>query len=262
MLDRSVMPDGSDGGETGRGGERMLTAIAEPGARSNAVKKRHSSAGERRMSFGRYAALGDSFTARRSSNGLSWPDELVMRLADRAPGLTHHNFAQPGATSRDLLERQLPPAVEFAPDLVTVICGVNDVLLPGQPDLVAYADRFARMVDTFRAVQPDVIIVTATCPNKTCCLPLTGRARRQLINGIELLNEVTRRVCARLAVACVEPGAWLASPRSVRDHQAGVTDDAASAGRDTTARFADAIHAAVEAADTLGLLRRASLIES
>jgi hypothetical protein len=120
-----------------------------------------------------------------------------------------------------LVETQLPRALEFEPDLVTLICGLNDVLLARQPDFAAYAARFAHMTETLRRLSSGVVIVTATCPNKAGMLPLTLRARERLVNAIELLNEVTRSVSNRLGVPYVEfgtqpparevsPSAWVA----------------------------------------------------
>jgi lysophospholipase L1-like esterase len=182
----------------------MLTASADAAATLDRSVDRCGTLQE--TLFSRYAALGDSFTAGRSPDGRRWTDEVAAHLASRNPALTHVNFARSGATSADLVETQLPRALEFEPDLVTLICGLNDVLLVRQPDFAAYAARFAHMAEMLRQLSSGVVIVTATCPNKAGMLPLTLRARQRLVNAIELLNEVTRSVSCRLAVPYVEFG--------------------------------------------------------
>ena len=49
------------------------------------------------------------------------------RAARAQPALAFRNLAVEGATSEQVLE-QLPEAIELEPDLVTVVCGANDVL--------------------------------------------------------------------------------------------------------------------------------------
>jgi lysophospholipase L1-like esterase len=148
--------------------------------------------------------LGDSFTGARGPAGARWADRLAGRLARTNPDLEGRNFAEPGATSADVLERQVPRALEFAPDLVTVVCGLNDVLLAAHPDIGPYAAQLTEMICLLREGAPGVMIVTATCPNHASRLPLTERVRERLENAVELLNEVTRSLAGRLDVPYVD----------------------------------------------------------
>ena len=68
--------------------------------------------------------------------GERWADRLAAACAARNPSLGYRNLAVDGATSADVLE-QLAEAIELEPDLVTVVCGANDVLLSTRPDLDA-----------------------------------------------------------------------------------------------------------------------------
>ena len=93
-----------------------------------------------------YVALGDSFTAGRgSADGERWADQLAARLRRDSPELDYRNLAVDGATSAEVLE-QLPAALALEPDLVTVICGANDVLLTSRPDVDGYEDRFGQIL--------------------------------------------------------------------------------------------------------------------
>jgi lysophospholipase L1-like esterase len=76
-----------------------------------------------------YVALGDSFTAGTGEE--PWPDQVARGLG---PGLSYTNLAVFGATSADVEEGQLERALELGPDLVSLICGANDVLESVRPD--------------------------------------------------------------------------------------------------------------------------------
>jgi acyl-CoA thioesterase-1 len=77
----------------------------------------------------RYVALGDSYTIGtgvRSSE--RWPDQLCAALGD-SPGLELvANLGVNGYTSADLIRHQLPALEALAPELGSVLIGVNDVV--------------------------------------------------------------------------------------------------------------------------------------
>jgi lysophospholipase L1-like esterase len=163
----------------------------------------------------RFVALGDSFTAIRDSRGGSWVEELADSLRSEHSDVAYRNLAQPGATSRDVIATQLPVALAFRPDVVSVVCGVNDVLLTPQPDIGGYASRLRRIIERLQ-LESRARVVTATCPDHQAALPLNIRARTRLKNSIDVMNEATRTVARRLGVPCVEfgrsvlppPGSW------------------------------------------------------
>ena len=79
-----------------------------------------------------------------------WPDELARSLGGR-----YVNLAEVGATSeRRGGASSSTRALELAPDVVTLVCGANDVLVSTRPDADAYAERLARMFTRLRAEQP------------------------------------------------------------------------------------------------------------
>ena len=81
--------------------------------------------------IGTYVALGDSFTAGLDPSGeCRWADEVARAL----PGTQYANLASIGATSQDVEQFQLPEALALEPDLVTLVCGANDVLESVRPD--------------------------------------------------------------------------------------------------------------------------------
>jgi lysophospholipase L1-like esterase len=151
-----------------------------------------------------YVALGDSFTAGTGCEpGESWADRLAARLAAGQAGFVYRNLAFEGATSADVLD-QLGAALQVEPDLVTVVCGANDVLFSVRPDPDAYSRRLAGIVRRLREALPTVRIVTATAPERWDFLELGPRTRHRVERGIDRFNAATRAVAEAHDIPCLE----------------------------------------------------------
>lgn len=159
---------------------------------------------DRPSPVGCYVALGDSFTAGRGCDPETrWTDRLAAGLRGRHPEVGYHNLAVDGATSAQVLE-QIGPALQLEPDLVTVICGANDVIGSVRPDLDGYGHRLAAIFDRLRGGLGRVSIITATSPEGWRFLELRPRTRARIVDGIARLNETTRAVAASRSVPVVE----------------------------------------------------------
>jgi len=188
-----------------------LRATRRPGVRS-------SSHGPRDVFC--YAALGDSFTAGRGCRpGESWADRLATALGAAHSPLGYFNLATDGATSADVLSHQVGPALQLEPDLVTVICGANDVLETVRPDVDGYAERLGEIFDRLREGLPHVAVLTATTPENWRFLDLRPRTRQRVVSGIQAINGATRTVARQRGVPCLDvvghPG--LDDPRNFCD---------------------------------------------
>jgi acyl-CoA thioesterase-1 len=151
-----------------------------------------------------YVALGDSFTAGTGCPaGLGWTDRIAEALRGNHRGLVFRNLAADGATSAHVLER-LRPTVQLEPDLVTVICGANDVLQSTRPDALVYATRLSRLFDRLRDAVPSVIVVTATAPERWDFVRMGPRTRARVEAGMRRFNGVTRRVADAHGVPCLD----------------------------------------------------------
>lgn len=89
----------------------------------------------RGRSWKRYAVLGDSLAEGLMDElpgyrPVSWADRLREVLARQQPDLAYHNFGYRGLLARQVRDRQLASALEFQPDLATVVCGGNDMFSP------------------------------------------------------------------------------------------------------------------------------------
>lgn len=146
-----------------------------------------------------YVALGDSFTAGVEPGQPRWPDELARQLGGR-----YVNLAEVGATSEHVELDQLERALELQPDVVTLVCGANDVLFNTRPDPDAYAARLSRMFARLRRELPQAQIVTATYPEIGRFLALRPRTRARVEEGMELFNAAVRKVARRHDVVLME----------------------------------------------------------
>jgi phosphatidylinositol alpha 1,6-mannosyltransferase len=146
-----------------------------------------------------YVAMGDSFTAGLDPSAPRWPDELARSL-----GGPYTNLASVGATSEQVESEQLERALELSPDVVTLVCGANDVLMHTRPDVDAYAARLSRMFDRLRRELPDVMIMTATYPDLSRFLELRPRSRVRVERGMRRFNAACRAVADRHHVILLE----------------------------------------------------------
>lgn len=154
----------------------------------------------------RYVALGDSFTAGAPGSAFEgrWPDYVADALREVNPELEYHNLGQAGVTTAEVAGAQLAPCLALDPDLVTVVCGANDVLLSVRPDIEAHATSLDYIFTTLRARLPDLALMTATTPQLSNHLDLRPRSRKRVEEGVLRLNEATREVAERHDVVCLE----------------------------------------------------------
>jgi lysophospholipase L1-like esterase len=153
------------------------------------------------VSAATYVALGDSFTAGLRDGDPRWADEVARALG---PDTRYENLAWVGATSEDVERIQLDRAVALRPDLVTLVCGANDVLESTRPDPRDYERRLARMFDRLGREAPDAEVITATYPDISRFLELRPRSRARVEKGMRLYNGACRAVARRHGVALLE----------------------------------------------------------
>ncbi len=111
----------------------------------------------------RYVALGDSYTIGTSvSAAESWPSQLAARVA----GLQLvANLGVNGYISADLITDELPRLSELAPDFVTVLIGVNDVV-QGVPEAV-YRTNVGEILDALLVALPAGRLLCVATPDYT-----------------------------------------------------------------------------------------------
>jgi lysophospholipase L1-like esterase len=111
-----------------------------------------------------YVAIGDSFTEGLGDPGpdgslLGWADRFAGRLAGVRPGLMYANLAVRGKLLHQIIEAQLPTALELQPTLLSLCAGGNDVLRPGgDPDKLAA--EYEQAVVALRGAGAHVMVFT------------------------------------------------------------------------------------------------------
>src|SRR5438045_8806659 len=77
----------------------------------------------------RYLALGDSFTIGTGTTpDRSFPAVLARRWRERGIECDLRNPAVNGYTTDDLIREELPLVRPYAPDLITLLIGANDIV--------------------------------------------------------------------------------------------------------------------------------------
>lgn len=118
----------------------------------------------------RYMALGDSlaagYGAQPATQGYVY--QLYQRgVFDQTPNTLFSNAAVPGATSADVLQYQVPQAVQrFQPHVITITVGGNDLLsiLNGADPVIVlgqFQNNLAAILASLRAGLPDSEIIVS-----------------------------------------------------------------------------------------------------
>ena len=115
----------------------------------------------------RYVALGDSYTIGTSVRTEErFPNQLVASMGPGGPRLRLvGNLGVNGYTSADLIRDELPALDGLAPDFVTLLIGVNDVV-QGVP-LAAYEGNVETILEALLVRLAPDRIVTVAIPDYT-----------------------------------------------------------------------------------------------
>ena len=154
-----------------------------------------------------YVALGDSFSA---GTGIEepWPALAAEVFRGRRPGVSFASLARVGVTSGAVLEQQIPCAIGYRPELVSVVCGANDVLLSVRPDARRFGRTLETMLRRLRIVLPGTLVVTATYP-AVAPEALRERSRRRVEWGLADFNAAIRRLSGVYGAFCID---WARHP--------------------------------------------------
>lgn len=140
----------------------------------------------------RFAALGDSLseglcdTSRQAPGEYrGWCDRLALLLAHaegRDAVLHYGNLAVRSKRIDDVIEHQLPRALELRADFITVLVGANDLVRLGAPT-GRLVTRLADGIDRLRAAGCEVLVVAPFAPPRGYLRSLQDRT---LVFGREL----------------------------------------------------------------------------
>ncbi|MFD7290863.1 SGNH/GDSL hydrolase family protein [Streptomyces sp. NPDC059863] len=146
----------------------------------------------------RYAALGDSLTAGIGDpvdgGWRGWAALLGAGVGDPGTGVRFHNFAVSGALTRDVEEKQTPAAVSFAPDIASIVVGVNDTLRRAF-DIQDLALRLDRVCGALAA--RGTVLLTTCLPDPGSMLGLPAPLAMPLARRQRAVNAVVHALAAR-----------------------------------------------------------------
>lgn len=188
----------------------------------------------------RYVALGDSSGVGVGADADGgYPERLWRKL--RASGVHAGilNLAQSGATSADLLARQLDRGISKRPALVTIGIGTNDVwrMVP----IPSFAENMRRTADALEASGAHVVVCNiidlAHAPAAAAAEAWLGLARAQITERVREFNAQLASLAKRPRFEVVDLFAF--SQRELPTHPEYFSPDGFHPSRAGYERWAD-----------------------
>lgn len=141
-----------------------------------------------------YVAFGDSTGAGVGARNGGYVARLFERLEGSRPGSELLNFCISGATTEDVLRRQLQTGIGSSPDLITLGIGINDI---GHGFTIEqFAKNYEEILSTLKEKTKATIVVT-NIPDVSSAprIPASMRAeyQRQIERFNTRLEEIARR---------------------------------------------------------------------
>jgi lysophospholipase L1-like esterase len=154
------------------------------------------------MSATRLTVLGDSFVEGRGDPApgggfRGWVPRLAELLG--VPPRSIRNLGVHGATTSDVLDRQLPGALAGKPPLIGVVVGVNDLVSAYEP--ARFADNLHTLFTALSGM--DTTVVTADYPDIPANLPVPPAFRQLLRDRFAEANAVLHEVTAANGTHCL-----------------------------------------------------------
>ena len=154
-------------------------------------------------------ATGDSFTEGLEDDlgpggrHLGWADRVAAALATTAgpEGIRYANLAVRGRLLDQVVEEQVPVALDLRPDLVTFHAGPNDVLRPRR-DVADVVRRYDAAVALLRDAGIETVLFTVIERAGG-----TGRTAQRLADRFAAFNDGVRDTAARRGALLVDQGA-------------------------------------------------------
>lgn len=195
--------------------------------------------------WGRYAVIGDSLSAGIGDptpgyRDLGWSDRVADVLRSVRPDLEYLNASEIGATTARTLENQARRMVEFAPDLLHVPCGANDIVRR-KPDFGEIERTLRQMYDLAKGT--GALLTTFTL-GRAYVVPLFPDWPERIV----AVNEIVRGLASEYNAVVVDM--W--------DHPVNDRGNLLSADRIHFSASGQAVMAAEMVKKLAGSLRRTS----
>lgn len=191
----------------------------------------------------RYAVIGDSLSAGTGDpapgyRDQGWPDRVVGVLRSVRPGLEYLNTSEIGATTAQALQNQAARMAEFAPDLLHLPCGANDIVRR-KPDFGEIERTLRHMYDL--AAGTGALLTTFTL-GRAYVIPVFPDWPQR----IAAVNEIVRGLAAEYGALVVD----------MHNHPVNDRDNLLSEDRIHFSASGQAVMAAEIVKELAGFLRR------
>lgn len=148
-----------------------------------------------------YVAFGDSTgIGLGARDGGGYVARLFARIEQKRPGSTLLNLSAAGATTADVVKKQLPRLDGTRASLVTICVGVND-LLRGH-EVRQFAEDYETLVAKLR--QSNRLIVIANLPDVASAPAVEGKVDESLRLRLGQFNKVIADIAGRYGVPLVD----------------------------------------------------------
>jgi lysophospholipase L1-like esterase len=148
-----------------------------------------------------YAAVGDSTgIGLGARDGGGYVDQLFARIEQKRPGSTLINLSAAGATTADVLNKQITQLDDTRATLITICVGLND-LLRGR-EVKQFAANYETLVAKLR--QSGRLIVVANLPDVASAPAMQGMAQDSLRSRLGQFNKAIEEIAGRRGVPLVD----------------------------------------------------------
>jgi lysophospholipase L1-like esterase len=139
-----------------------------------------------------YVALGDSTAEGMGASKVerSYTHIIYASLKERYRSTKYYNFARSGAILADVVEKQLPKALEASADLITISVGANDIIRRTKSD--EYERLLRKLLQTLQR-QTDATVVISTVPDLSLTPSVPKLLRTYSRYMANKLNEIILR---------------------------------------------------------------------
>ncbi len=156
--------------------------------------------------YTQFVALGDSLTegvgdVLADGRPRGWADRFAEEIASRQGGLRYANLAVRGRMTAEVITTQLRPAIALAPDLASVVVGMNDLIRP-TVNLARVCRLFEHLVASLAGT--GAAVLTATLPDPGAISPLPRLVRWRFSARIKRYNEHVQDTAARYGAHCLD----------------------------------------------------------
>ncbi len=192
----------------------------------------------------RYVALGDSYTIGTGVEpDQAWPRQLAARLTDLDLDLVA-NLAVNGSTADDVATEQMPDLESLAPELASLLVGVNDVV-QGVPE-ERYGARVSEILDGMLQLLPASRVFAVATPDYTAsrqggAYGVPEQQRAAVLRN----NEILRGACEYRGIAYVADTFEISA--EISGSAGMLAADGLHPSGEQYARWVDAIEPAVRA---------------